>query len=393
MKDTRTDVATRLREFAENPLYAPRSDDLRSLADSLTDDEEDSWVGIDLVRSFSGGSILMPRHQAWLGTILGLLAGASVFFPVAWTWWSLSAATNAYDSLLTSGTERGRTFLALWTVGFDGELSGAHRLFPMAIVSVSLVILAILLVAAHRMVAERDDARHDDELARLEAALQSALTAAQRLLNERRVDSADHIESLVKRSVRQLREAHENTRIGTAELKKAADQLGRTIPPLLTSATTAASDLSAAVLATQTMQTDLKDMLTELRAAVVTHSEDLQSGTAKSLADLGATVGGHVGSLGHVTQKALDGLSTEVSKVADRTDTLGQELHDLSSGHATASAGISAALDDVQKAIRSLDGMLAGHDSAMQAQVSELSAARDAAERMLHQLELNLVAR
>lgn len=382
MKDTRAEVATRLRSLADEQLYAPRADDLRSLADSLNDDDDDSWAGVDLVSSFSDGSILMPRHHAWLGTTLGLLAGASVFFPVAWTWWSLSAATNAYDKLLVNGTEQGRTFLALWTVGFDGELSAAHRLFPMAIVSVSLVILAILLVAAHRMVAERDDARYEDETTRVEAVLRSALTSAQRLLNERRVDSADHIESLVKRSVRQLRQAHEDTRAGTAELKAAAEGLERTITPLLTSATTAAVDLSAAMLATETMQTELKSALAELRdqvdenlrqlgAAVVTHSDELRNGTGQ----------------------AIGGLTTEVSKVAAQTDALGKELRSLAAGHSTASAGISSSLDDVQKVIRSLDDMLASHDSAMQAQVSELSAARDAAERMLRQLELNLVAR
>lgn len=382
MKDTRSDVATRLRSLADDQSYAPRADDLRSLADSLIDDDDDSWVGVDLVRAFAGASILMPRHGAWLGTVLGLFAGASVFFPVAWTWWSLSAATNAYDTLLTNGTERGRTFLALWTVGFDGELSDAHRLFPMAIVSVSLVMLAILLVAAHRMVAERDDARYEDESTRVEAALHSALTSTQRLLNERRVDSADHIEALVKRSVRQLRQAHEDTRAGTAELKAAAEGLGRTITPLLSSATTAATDLSAAVLMTQTMQTALRDALAELRDRV-----------EQSLQDLGAAVVTHSEELRNGTNQALGGLSMEVSKVASQTDALGKELRDLTSGHTTASAGVSASLDDVQNVIRSLDGMLASHDSAMQAQVSELSAARDAAERMLRQLELNLVAR
>ena len=142
----------RLRELAQDPRFATRSDDLEALARDIETPDGDSWADVDLFAAFPAEATTRLHHRNLVERLLGVLAGVSVFLPVAWTWWSFHSASDAYARLIREdGEPEGRTFLSLWTTGFQGRLQGWHELVPMAFVSVVLIVFAILTLVTHRL--------------------------------------------------------------------------------------------------------------------------------------------------------------------------------------------------------------------------------------------------
>jgi hypothetical protein len=396
-------VVAKLDDLIADEHYSGRAEDLKSLSAAVADEDDDSWTGIDLFAAFPPASSVAVRHQSRSETVWGILAGISVFLPIAWTWWSLHSATSAYNDLFSAGEERGRTFLALWTVGFDGRLDGPierlHRLVPMAMVSLSLIIFAVVCIVAHRVVARSSVASEDAAQADSEARLAEALTAAQRHLNQRRSDTPGHVEALVKRSVRQLRKAHEDTSNAASELKETAEELSATVSPLLAAAARATGDLSAAAATLQgteaslngalsTMQSGLDKTVADVGVAIVEKTEALELGIAKSVLDLAAALGSRTDDLKAATGQAVSELSSEVAKISGSHQAIGIELRAFTSASATSASDTQLMLERLNELVVRLDAGLSAHDSALQSQVSELTAARDAAERLLRQFEV-----
>ncbi|WP_159081268.1 hypothetical protein [Nocardioides sediminis] len=383
--------------------YAGRADDLRSLSSAVADEDDDSWTGVDLFAAFPPASTVAVRHQSRAETLWGMAAGISVFLPIAWTWWSLHSATSAYHDLLADGDEGGRTFLALWTGGFDGRLDGVierlHRLVPMAMVSLSLIVFAVICIVAHRWVAQQAVAKEDGEQAECEARLTEALTAAQRHLNQRRSDTPGHVEALIKRSVRQLRQAHEDTSNAASDLKEAAEELGATVGPLLVAATKATGDLGLAATTLHgaeanlahvlgKVQSGLDTALANVGSAIGEKTDSLEAGIAQSLLDMSAALGLQTDQLKVATTQAAGDLAGEVAKASGSHKAVSSELQAFTAASTTASLETRSLIVDLKDAVTTLGVSLSSHDSALQAQVSELTAARDAAERLLRQLEL-----
>ncbi|MFD2082888.1 hypothetical protein SAMN05421678_11818 [Actinopolymorpha cephalotaxi] len=361
MDITKAEVAEHLEQLADDPDYALRASDLRSLASAVSDADDDSWTGVDLFAAFPASSTVSVWRSGSFERYLGILSGISVFLPVAWTWWSLHAATSAYHSLLGANGEKGRTFLALWTEGFDGRLASDHRLVPMAKVSVWLIVVAVALIVLHRLFAQAGLRREDEQSAHAEAALVSALSGAQRVLNERRSDDPARIESLVKRSVKELHRAHERTREGSDQLHLASERLR----DAASNAGQASGNLAALVAGAQSAQTDLTATLASVHKQLDVSLAELRAGLSASTQDLQTA-----------TTKAVSALAAEVGQVADTHRALKTEVTAIGANHAS-----------VGQVIGQLDDSLERHESALQGQVSELTAARDAAERMLSQLE------
>lgn len=410
MGDQALDCARRLREFAADPSYGARSGEMKLLADAVegTDDDH-GWIGVDLVAAFPPEATESAHGGVRLERWLGALAGVSVFLPVAWTWWSFHNAASAYEKLIAREAEDGRTFLALWTVGFDGELLGVHRLVPVALISVMLILVAILLIVAHRWEAQRNADREDSQSAECRAELVSTLTSAQRHLNMRRADDPTRIEAMVKRSVKRLLEAHDATRAGTLELKEAAQELRVALTPVIAGAAAAGTEVAqaaqaanastealvravgAAQDATRRSSAAAQQTVTnagdEIRRALDSTLNGFSAGVTAEVAGLRTAIADSVSAAGAQAQVASDAVATEVAALHRSHAQLAAEVSKLGTVNAATGENVSAMNAGLQEALAGVEAALARHDSALQGQVSELTAARDAAERMLESLE------
>ena len=358
------DCADRLRALAADPRFALRADDLRSLADELVDEQLDSWVGVELVSAFPPESSLDLPPTGRLQQDLAALVGISVFLPVGWTWYSLHQASLAYHELIDSGQPVRETFLGLWISGFDGRLSAIHRLVPVSLISVLLIGLAAVLVVVHRVASAAADQKEIAQAKQAGASLTRELSTAQRILNRRRTDDPTRIEAVVKHSVKQLLAANTATQEAAEELREAA---GAVSQALTTVNSTMDETRSTAVAAS--------DALTRFGTGVRDHLVDLRSGASEIMTR---------------SREEMRSSATLVSEAVNRVDgtqrELAQQLTDMSHAARDGGDAVGNAVEKLEHTIRDMNASLTRHESAMQAQASELTAARDAAERMLRDL-------
>ncbi|MBY9075959.1 hypothetical protein K1X13_14085 [Nocardioides sp. WL0053] len=410
--DPASDCAARLAALSADPRFASRSEDLRSLAEDVGTDDMDapkSWGGIDLFAAFPKESTVTVGHRDGLEHLLGVLAGITVFMPVAWTWLSFHRASQAYNNLLQTGSEEGRTFLSLWTTGFDGRLQDRHLLVPMSLVSVGLIIFAVLFIVAHRLAASYNVRREDARLSEAQAELASCLTDAQRVLNSRRAENHQQIGAMVKESVRRLLRAHDATEAGAQELRETMVEVRDALTPVLSSlqATSAESASSAErakqasealIAAVDQTESGLKRIMGDLGDSLGARVEHFATSLSAHTDKFASSVGTHVAELRRETQGALhtagtaaraaaDEVVSSVTSVAEVQRGVVDEIARLSATSTNFSADVKTLIAALQETVREVDASLVRHESAMQAQVSELTSARDAAERMLLQLE------
>lgn len=380
MTDPSADCPTRLRALAADARFARRSEDLKSLAEAVEDEKNDEWTGIDLFAAFPASSAVTVREKARAERRLGTLAAISVFLPVGWTWWSFHAASKAYRGVVSNEKEAGRTFLSLWATGFDGDLKSTYQLIQTTKISIVLIAIAILCIVLHRTAAHKTADREEDRLQRAQSDLTACLALAQRLLDQRRSDDPERIASMVKRSVKDLLEANKTTQASAGELRAAATELRTSLADLLASATEAnvAATASAkeATAANADLRIAVEQTLNDLSTAVRRHVRELHDGTKVALDEAGRQA-----------TSAGTAISTEVAKIAKSQQDLAAGVATLS----TASSGIKTELgklmSELGDSLTTINGSLSQHESAMQAQTTELSRTYDAAERMLRALD------
>ncbi len=391
-----TRCADSLRELAADPIYHNRAEDLEGLANAVADEDDDSWTGIDLIGAFPPHATVSVGHKVAVERVLGVLAGVSVFLPVGWTWWSLQRASSAYSEVLSDHDEAGRTFLALWTTGFDGRLDYVHRLVPMALVAVVLIVLAMGFIVTHRVVSQRNVTQEEGRTAAAESALFAALTMAMRCLNERRADDSDHIATMVRRSVRALRDAHEDLKRSTESLTNLTERVSGTLEPMLENANELSRELKAAALAAQSASNELGKNVGDLGKDVAGALSDLESGLDRQTTELRDATTHTLKELSDTTRSAATTLTSETKAALSAVEAEMEKLHEavgqLSSTNSTAASDLHGTISQLSELIGRLDDALLRHESALQGQASELTGARDAAERMLHQLENRLNA-
>lgn len=412
MTDARQQCAWKLEELASDPRFSGRHGDLTSLAGALRNQDDGSWTGVDLIASFPPESSVTIRHRQILERLLGVLAGVSVFLPVGWTWLSLHSATNAYNDLLTAGDEEGRTFLALWTTGFDGRLDGWHQLVPMAMVSFCLILCAVAFIVAHRLVAEFNVSREERAGSNAQQTLVVTLVTAQRLLNERRTDDPRFLEEAIKRSIGQLNKAHSATRKGVAELeqatvhavselKAAAGGLAGELRPLLEAASAAGNSLSesaaAAVKAQQQMSASTTEIHTGLGRALVEFSSAIEEHNNQLTDRTGAAFASLTGGVDQAVSRMTGGMDSVMKEL---TGGLGGAMAELSTGVGAATAANSEWSRALQEGLVAntqstvgIDGrvdqfvkILQEHQGTLQAQANELRRAADLAGQLLDEL-------
>ncbi|QIX27203.1 hypothetical protein ncot_11780 [Nocardioides sp. JQ2195] len=334
MTDARESCALKLEELAADPRFEGRHEDLQSLATAVRDQGDGSWTGVDLIGAFPAEASITVRGMHSFERVAGAIAGISVFLPVAWTWWSLHSASKAYEDLLNAGDEKGRTFLAMWTTGFDGRLTGNHQLVPMAMISFSLVLAAVACIVVHRLVAERNVGHEENSAREARRDLAGALGAAQRFLNERRTDDPRFLEAALKRSVKELNKAHEASRKGVEELRKATNQ------------------------AVEALNSSTNQALSALNSSAEKSFESLNTTTGKSLQALTSTTNDSLQTLGATTSKAVEDLGAVSNQLAERLQPLldassraGAELASSAAAATTAQEQLSSSTTHIQQAL------------------------------------------
>ena len=432
--------AERLNKLAQDQRFDSRAEDLRSLAQDLALEDGDRWAGVDLFAAFPADYTLRLLHPNWLERFLGVLAGVSVFLPVAWTWWGFHSASGAYETLLQTKKEpEGSTFLGLWATGFEGGLDGWHRLVPMAAVSVSLIVFAIACLVGHRLSAGVNVRREESAAQIARGELLTALTGAQLVMNERRADHPTRIEGIIKSSMEKLHEAHEATRASVVDLtvtsgRVAADmsslldsvkKAGKEARKLIESAASAGSSLEGAAERTEQALTSSLATLDAAVSSSVARAQESLTASARELAEalrtalqrFEAALGSHLDGFTGQAVSALSHAGSQLAVVVGRIEEnarassisareIGEQVK--ASTHVNESAAhalrdqigvladengltrneIVAAIGDVRETLDGIESALTRHESALQGQASELTGARDAAEQMLRRLTL-----
>jgi hypothetical protein len=437
--------AASLRTLAADRRFERRAADLGSLAADVERPDGDEWAGVDLFAAFPADTGTASSHPNWVERLLGIASGVSVFLPVAWTWWSFREATRAYELMLARGDEAdGTSFLSLWATGFGGNLTGRHLLVPMAGISLSLIILAIAFLVLHRMAAEFNVRREESMAKTARQELVSALTQAQRIMNKRRADHPQRIEGIVKSSMQKLQVAHDATRAAVADLTTSSKQVTKDMTKLVKSAreageesrrlTASAVEAGAALqqsaedtktsvshaiaslessiessmettqrsltTASDSLQSSIESSLESARASLASASDSLSSSVQGSLSEFQSSMGDRLRDFTAQAINALESasgqLSSSVAQIGTSTESnaasaraLIEQIEALAADRATSSEDLTRAVAEIRSTLESLEEALTSHESTMQGQASELTGARDAAERMLRVLTPN----
>ncbi|WP_166139437.1 hypothetical protein [Nocardioides ochotonae] len=392
MSDERTVCADKLERLAADPRFDTRAEDLRSLAAAVRDQGDGTWTGIDLIGAFPPEASINVSKQHWLERVLGVSAGASVFLPVAWTWWSIYEASGAYRDLIRSGDEQGRTFLGMWTTGFDGRLAGRHDFGTTAMVSFGLVALAVLLVVLNRWVSDRYIFKEETSGGEARRDLAAALGSAQRFLNERRTDDPRFLEAALKRSVAELNEAHAASREGVqmlrdatsaavGQLEGAATKILTELSPLLQSANQVSNVLAESAGSVSGLQEKVLQSTHEFDGTVRGALSAFQEGIAASTSTLASSSENAASTLTGGVRQAVTGLAEGVQ----RLEAAQRSSEQLIASGVQAQGQASAA---AQEAAINLGRLIEVHLTALQGQTSDISQAGDLAGQLLTELRV-----
>lgn len=411
-----SDVASgRLRQLAADERFETRNRELNDLADAVesADGDLQGWDSVDLFDAFTPESTIeiRPARHTTLEWSVSALAAVAVFLPVAWTWWSMSEAAGAYQSVIDRGLGDGLSFLQLWVDGFSllGPGKEVHSLGTTAWVSVLLIMIAVAVVVLQRLVTNRKNLLEEREYRAAEARLNEVLTLTTRTISVRSIADANTLESMVKRSVRALNKVHAATANSAAELQAAVEQATLTlneslaqVGPLLADVKSTTGTMASTA---QTMGDSASNAGAATQAAVATLATEVTRSSAEwrtsHLAAVDASSQAMTSAADSLRRsaEALATSSQELARSMNELNTTGQQVPTMLSTAMQASLAntvshvskvvpeFDRATTEMTAALRTIDSALVGNQSATQAQVTELSQARDALGQILVQLQ------
>jgi hypothetical protein len=446
--DKATECSADVGALAKDRRFAPRADELHSLAADLKDPDGDMWAGVDLFAAFPPESSIELRHRNTVERIVGVFAAVSVFLPVGWTWSEFRRASAAYEDMINEGGEpEGRTFLGLWATGFDGRLEAGSHLAPMAMVSVSLIIFAIFCLVAHRLVADTNVRREEREFRAARTELVQHLTAAALVMNARRADHPQRIEGVIKSSMDKLRKTQDAARKAVVELSATTENVNTGVRELLESVHSARSEaealltqakstnealeaattrtgetltksitsldttVKAGVEATNASVTDsvqaldsvLRESVQATRDNVASSAQELSQQLSRALTQFQRAMGSHldgltnqtvtaIGTSGEALMGVIDRIGGSAQSSAAAADSLAEQVSIMRDDQAVARDELANSIADIRATLESIENALGRHASTLQGQTSELTGTRDAAERMLRQLTTSVAS-
>lgn len=227
-------AAHHLDDMAQEPLLAPRADELRALAQALdSDDAEalDPWADLDLMGHFARPESIAGIAEEGPGgkfdSVLDWVLGALVFLPLLFTWFGLWQASSAYGALTGDDPKAaGRPFLQLWQSGFDGHLGDTFRFGHVAVAGCVTLGMVFVLTALHgyrRTAAERKEEQARRRIQVVLARLTPVLTRAQLCLNRHRVASPQRFAAELNSAAGRLQRMHSKAITTQEQLTRAAE--------------------------------------------------------------------------------------------------------------------------------------------------------------------------
>lgn len=381
---TPQDCTKTLREIASDKRCAHQANDLNELADAFAAGDTDKWTGVDLLAAFPESTTARTRKLGLTEMLLGAGAAAFVFAPVVWTWFSLRAASQAYLDMTSAGVKPNDTFLGLWISGFDGHLGSSHRLVPMAVVSILLIVVAAALVIVQRIVGHAADRTDESEAVKFEARRISVLCAAQREIGGQHTADPSAIEAIVRSSIRKLSEAHDATKDGIDQLNATASSLQSATATMQIAADAAKVSSEEAELAAVALKTATDESQNRISKTLDTFSNGIQAQLTKAQSETDSAI-----------TRASSAIKTTVADLVSSVELVEQSQRAIANSIDTmdrrsddSNRGLQDVVLELRSAVGDVERSLQRHESAMQAQASELTAARDAVEMMLRRLEL-----
>jgi hypothetical protein len=304
-------AARHLDDMAQEPLLAPRADELRALAQALdSDDAEDldPWAELDLMGHFVrpesiAGSVRGTRG-ARFDSLLDWVLGALVFLPLLFTWFGLWQASSAYGVLTGDDPKAaGRPFLQLWQSGFDGHLGDTFRFGHVAVTGCIALGMLFVLTAVHgyrRTAGERQEeqARHRSQA--VLTRLAPVLTHAQLCLNRHRVASPQRFAAELNSAAGRLQRMHSKAITTQEELTRAAELVG----DAMDKAEQRLSQAEAYVRPIEQVVKQIEETVRDSGTAIRTAVQDLADPVTQAGRSLADAVGGQTNML----DKALDDL-------------------------------------------------------------------------------------
>lgn len=230
----RQQVGDAVRKLALRPALTARRAELKALGDALAsgkDKDLEPWTEIDLHRTFVRRESVHKHTPAeapywkWLEAALGGL----VFVPLLFTWYGLTEASTAYESLTEEDRKHAaRPFLQLWQTGFEGHLSGWFT-FGHVAGAASFAILLLLgcavLHGARRASTERAEEAAERERDGVLADMVPVLTWAQLRLNEHRMGTPARFAADLNKGASALNRLTNKSVSAQEGLDKAAEQV------------------------------------------------------------------------------------------------------------------------------------------------------------------------
>lgn len=382
VQSARGETAAILRDLTKAPELAGRASELNALADSLEagGEAESGWRGANLVESFQPNQVLhRPAEPAGV-RLLGTMATIVVFFPIAWTWWGLRVALAEYRGVMAADSSETRSFLQLWTQGFDGAIPGHLALPEVALGSVLLIAVSILLVLIERMNHSRSAIRQERHSERLGSQLSGVILLAEQTLRMGTMQTNEDRVALLEDAAQAIQDAHGLIAVLTKDLENVSAKLKVDVSDastaLQTSATVAAQELkeagSSASSAFKDAASDGSELirtattsalsgltssvqLIENAASSQTAAADSATGASNELAKAAGAIGSNVTAMNASIAGLKTGLESAIGPVVTSLDNRALELN----GHTS-----------------SLEEALSSHTAVLQHQISELTQIR-----------------
>ncbi|WP_030913269.1 hypothetical protein [Streptosporangium amethystogenes] len=341
MSVTDLELAGELRELADHPHLAARQDQLRDLADAVTDpDMAGHWCEIDLFAAFSPDDTILvdgepaestssPRRPGWRRGLSGAIGPALVFVPIFITWLGLMMATGAYGDVLAAGglNAARRPFLEMWQQGFDGRLPGVFEFDNIALCTLAAIFCLICWTVFENITRNTREDAAERELRALRVRLRGALTEASLVLGQVRLSAPE--------------------RFG-AELNRAAADIGFV-------GTTA-----------RKVHTELVEALT-LTLEATRKTTDALAGSAIDVRDAVEHLGGHLAAV----NSTCDDLAAAVARFSAVIDTAGstagQAVTDVGNQLSTTISRTTLDMrqafnDELVRSVSSVQGSVSGLD-------------------------------
>jgi methyl-accepting chemotaxis protein len=177
---------------------------LSELADDLAASPEvflDRWAAINIWESFSAKRVVASSAKSKWVEVLDDVVSILIFFPIAWTWFTLWQASVAYEEFLSRTPNSRDTFFQLWQTGFAGTLQGEFTFTGYVRTSVLVIAFLILLFIAKSRVSSNLDAIQR----RLEKDWDVILAKLDIFLAAERGGNPQRFESVLDRSATELR--------------------------------------------------------------------------------------------------------------------------------------------------------------------------------------------